>query len=380
MTEKAKQLADGLGIADKTLKFSAGWLQKFKERNGIRLQKLHGESSSVDPATIADALPLLKSKCETYPLERIYNMDETGLFYRLEPDRTLATKRLAGRKKNKERLTVALCANADGSHKLDPLIIGKFAKPRCFANININSLPVTYRNNKKAWMLTTIFQEWLQEFSKQVARRHKNECVLLFLDNCPSHKTDGVVLSNVDIHFLPPNTTAKIQPMDAGIISSFKRHYRSLHIRWILSEVQKGKNIKDLKMEAINYVIKSWEEITPLTISNCWNHTNILPTHVNAQPSELSYNDSATVSELTQIVTDLNLADTMSLDEFLNNPEEDTVYGVPNDEFIQNLVELYRMPSDVHVDDSEVDDSIELPIVNCSDAASSLEVIRSFLQ
>ena len=67
--------------------------------------------------------------------------------------------------------------------------------------------------------------------------------------------------------------------------------------------------------------------------------------------------------ELTEIVTDLNLADTMSLDEFLNNPEEDTVYGVPNDEFIQNLVELYRMPSDVHVDDSEVDYSIELPIV-----------------
>jgi len=276
-----------------------------------------------------------------------------------------------------------LCANADGSHKLDPLIISKFAKPRCFANININSLPVTYRNNKKAWILTTLFQEWLQEFSKQVARRHKNKCVLLFLDNCLSHKTDGVVLSNVDIQFLPPNTTAKIQLMDVGIISSFKRHYCSLHIRWILSEVQKGKNIADLKMDvlqAINYIIKSWEEITPLTISNCWNHTNILPTRINAKPSELSYNDSATVSELTQIVTDLNLTDTMSLDEFLNNPEEDTVYGAPNDEFIQNLVELYKMPSDVHVDDSEVDDSIELPIVNCSDAASSLEVIRSFLQ
>ena len=108
LTEKAKQLADGLGIADKTLKFSAGWLQKFKERNGIHLQKLHGESSSVDPATIADALPLLKSKCETYPLERIYNMDETGLFYRLEPDRTLATKRLAGCKKDKERLLLCV--------------------------------------------------------------------------------------------------------------------------------------------------------------------------------------------------------------------------------------------------------------------------------
>jgi len=86
LIETAKQLADGIGVSDGTLKFSPGWLQRFKERNGIRLQKLHGESSSVDPVTIADSLPLLKNKCETYPLERIYNMDETGLFYRLEPD------------------------------------------------------------------------------------------------------------------------------------------------------------------------------------------------------------------------------------------------------------------------------------------------------
>ena len=71
MTEKAKQFADGFGVADETLKFSAGWLQKFKERHGIRLRKLHGESSSVDTAAITNALPLLKSICETYPLERI---------------------------------------------------------------------------------------------------------------------------------------------------------------------------------------------------------------------------------------------------------------------------------------------------------------------
>ena len=58
LTEKAKQLADGFGIPDETLKFSAGWLQKFKERHGIRLRKLHGESSSVDTITITNALPL----------------------------------------------------------------------------------------------------------------------------------------------------------------------------------------------------------------------------------------------------------------------------------------------------------------------------------
>ncbi|CAG8549053.1 10227_t:CDS:1 [Paraglomus brasilianum] len=61
-----------------TLKFSAGWLQKFKD---CRLPKLHG------PATIVDALPLLKSTCKTCPLELIYNKDETGIFYSLELDR-----------------------------------------------------------------------------------------------------------------------------------------------------------------------------------------------------------------------------------------------------------------------------------------------------
>jgi hypothetical protein len=30
-----------------------------------------------------------------------------------------------------------------------PLVIGKAAKPRCFKNLKINNLPVTWRNNEK---------------------------------------------------------------------------------------------------------------------------------------------------------------------------------------------------------------------------------------
>jgi hypothetical protein len=152
-------------------------------------------------------------------------------FFRLEPDRTLATQRLSGRKKNKERLSIALCANSDGSHKLPPLVIGKYAKPRCFKNVNIRNLPMTYQNNGKAWMLTTTFQEWLQEFDRQVGQKHRRQRVLLLLDNCPSHKLENLALSYVDVYFLPPNTTAKLQPMDAGIIMSFKKHYRHHHVR-----------------------------------------------------------------------------------------------------------------------------------------------------
>jgi hypothetical protein len=75
-------IADGLDIPRDALQFSSGWLHKFKNRNGIRQRKLEGEASSADEAAIANALPLLRERCSNYPLERIYNMDETGLFYR----------------------------------------------------------------------------------------------------------------------------------------------------------------------------------------------------------------------------------------------------------------------------------------------------------
>lgn len=64
-------------------------------------------------------------------------MDETGLFYRLVTDKTLNFKgrKCQGGKQSKERITLALTANMDGSDKLTPLVIGKFRNPRCFKNV-----------------------------------------------------------------------------------------------------------------------------------------------------------------------------------------------------------------------------------------------------
>lgn len=53
----------------------------------------------------------------------------------------------------------------DGSEKLPLLAIGKFAKPRCFKGVN--SLPVDYKANKKAWMVSEICTEWLKKLDHQ---------------------------------------------------------------------------------------------------------------------------------------------------------------------------------------------------------------------
>ncbi|CAG8569430.1 3036_t:CDS:2 [Cetraspora pellucida] len=73
LIEKAKALANGLGVLPKTLQFSHSWLQKFKEKNDIRQIKLQGEAASADNDAIANILLLLKSNWEEVNPKTIYN-------------------------------------------------------------------------------------------------------------------------------------------------------------------------------------------------------------------------------------------------------------------------------------------------------------------
>ena len=91
----------------------------------------------------------------------IYNLNETALFYRLMPNKTLSDKSISGIKNHKDRITIGCISNADGSDKPKLVVILKFLKPRCFNHgYNPNS-HVNYYSNKKAWMTCHIFCAWL---------------------------------------------------------------------------------------------------------------------------------------------------------------------------------------------------------------------------
>jgi hypothetical protein len=78
-------------------------------------------------------------------------MDGTGYFYHALPNSTLnkVSKSCKGEKLPKDRVTVALTCSAAGE-KLQPLIIGKFKKPRCFRNIDLSGLGAVYKSSSKA--------------------------------------------------------------------------------------------------------------------------------------------------------------------------------------------------------------------------------------
>jgi hypothetical protein len=110
--------------------------------------------------------------------------------------------------------------------EMKPLVIGKARQPRCFNKTNPDSLPVIYRSNKKAWMTSKIYEEYLQILNRKMKRQKRN--ILLFVDNAPCHQ--DTLLSNVQVKFLPPNTTSFTQPMDQGIIQATKLKFRKKQV------------------------------------------------------------------------------------------------------------------------------------------------------
>ena len=97
---KAKQLGEKLNITD--FAYSRGWLQNFKNRHGMSMKPMQGEAASADPDKIISGRQQLKENLKNYEPEDIYNMDETGLFYRLGPNQTLATSSKVSGIKNKK--------------------------------------------------------------------------------------------------------------------------------------------------------------------------------------------------------------------------------------------------------------------------------------
>ena len=105
--------------------------------------------------------------------------------------------------------------------------------------------------------------------------------ILLLVDNFYGHL--ALEMKNGQVHLLPPNTTSYLQPLDAGIIRSFKAHYKKHFFQWLVDQIgAKGVLQIDL-LSSIQFVIQAWDEVSGNTFSNCWCSTKIMSAPVMAQ-------------------------------------------------------------------------------------------------
>ncbi|GES93225.1 tigger transposable element-derived protein 6-like [Rhizophagus clarus] len=81
-------------------------------------------------------------------------------------------------------------------------------------------------------MQVSIFNEILLKLNEIM--KQKNWKIIFLIDNTPVHiilDETQEKLDCIDVKFLPPNTTTKLQLCDAGIIHLFKCHYKRLFIQ-----------------------------------------------------------------------------------------------------------------------------------------------------
>jgi hypothetical protein len=258
--------------------FSEGWLSRFKVRAGIKERVLHGEDASVNDIESKQQMVIVRQALSAYSSDNIYNCDETGLYWKRIPDRSLTTCCLPGRKKEKARITVHFCCNSSGSERLPPWVIGTTKTPRCFRNsgINIRNLNIIWKHNKKAWMTGEIFEEWLRWFDERMTGRK----VALLMDNFSAHEvavemiqSSAYPLQNVFVIWLPPNSTSRFQPLDQGIIHTWKGYWKRQWIQYMLQQYDAGKDpVTTMNvLKAVRWTIHAWElDLKLSTLERCF--------------------------------------------------------------------------------------------------------------
>ena len=203
---------------------------------------LHNESDDVDPNGVAQLMSHFLIILSNYVAQDVYNMDDTGLYFKANRNKTLAQGKVKGKKLEKESVTLAFVVNAIGTYTLNLLLIYMSKQPRCFRRWQPHEY-VRWYSNKTTWMKGSIFEAWILQLNNEIKGQNQN--IIMILDNASSHVVSyakvgrscgfsALELSNMTLVFLPPNVTIVVQPLDQSIITSFKFQYNKKLLQWVL--------------------------------------------------------------------------------------------------------------------------------------------------
>ena len=218
-----------------------------------------------------------------------------------------------GIKIKKDRITLLLCCSMSGE-KQKPFIIGKSKNPRCFRNVDFKKLKVTYGHSPNAWMNGALFKHWMAKLNDEMKLNDRH--ILLIVDNAPSHVFEE--FSNIEMLYLPKNTTPLLQPLDMGIIKAFKNHYQNYLLeKFILNEKDDiGSNISSVNMlETIYFCSMAWESITCNSIQNCFEKAFNFSQNYSTEISSLELTNAVINNELENMLDDVSDVSNTSSDE-----------------------------------------------------------------
>jgi hypothetical protein len=104
--------------------------------------------------------------------------------------------------------------------------------------------------------------------------KYEGRKVCLVVVNCTA-QSQPRGLTHIELIFLLPNTTAKSQPCDQGIIHCLKVYYRKKLMERIICAIDAGKRLEDVQinvLDVLRIIQDAWCHVSSDTIRNCFQH------------------------------------------------------------------------------------------------------------
>jgi len=387
---KAKSIASSLSIPETNFKASWQWLRRFRVRRRLQKMLLHGEGAEINKSDLGLLVALndLYAIIAQYDHENVYNVDETSLFFHLlpkysllMPDEDISITR--GKKKSKDQVSLIVCANAVGSHKIPCALISKPKAPAC---IKDRQWPVPYFIQAKAWMDVEMCWKWFNKVFLPKVKKRTRRRVLLLLDNAPGH-FEAFERDNVRIVFFPPNCTSWKQPCDMGIITALKKRFKYLYLKDVLDfyeldeEAKLRKKMQGRRLrrsaagvaygnpvhlfDATSYVKEAWQSVSPSFIKNAFIKAKIMTLKAD---QEAVNKIEDLVTEVAQAIVALNLSVGQDeLEEFVHVDDEN------NEEFAAAILEdVEELLGTMKIAEENLDDDNDDDILTSQMSGSGL--------
>ncbi|CAB4444118.1 unnamed protein product [Rhizophagus irregularis] len=97
----------------KTLKDLMDGVAGFKKCHNLESYVKHGEAANApSEEDLNEMRKDLQNILKEYSPDDIFNIDETGLYWKMEPNRTSSTGPVVGKKQSKEWVTIALSSGS----------------------------------------------------------------------------------------------------------------------------------------------------------------------------------------------------------------------------------------------------------------------------
>jgi hypothetical protein len=252
-------------------KASAPFIRDFRARHRLSLRRPALKRRCAAPLETQEAfIQRVQGLISRYPHDRILNVDETN-WRSVSPGfwtwATTGAPSVSCVIENNEKEGVTAIASVDAAGMKLPLtVIGKGKTLRCLRALDLPP-EVWTATSQSGWTTTDVMCRYFQLLREHLY--HTGPLVIL-LDTYAAHRAaatrDAAARLQVELVFIPPGCTDRLQPLDRRIFGVLKAHAREI---W-RSHYHKTHGAKTTRSMMAQNLLVSWERITQDIVQSAW--------------------------------------------------------------------------------------------------------------